>query len=450
MKQTKSLKVGVISLGCDKNRVDTEIMLTKLKEAGYVFTNDPASADIIIINTCAFIQSAREESQNAITEMIEYKQKGKLKKLVVAGCYPQKARSLLQVDFPEIDVFVGINECKDIVKILEKALKSEKDVVAVGDKDLPCYSVEDRVITTPSHYAFLKIADGCDNFCTYCTIPYIRGRYRSRKIESIFKEAENLVKNGVKELILVAQDVAKYGIDIYGEKRIVKLLRKLSTIDDLKLIRLLYCYPEDISDELIDEMANNVKVAKYIDMPLQHVSDNILKRMNRKTTKENVQKVIDRMRSVENKIAIRTTFMLGFPGETKDDFKELLEFIKRNRLDYVGFFEFSPEEGTPAYKFENRISDLEKRKRLIKAAKLQQKVVKKNNKDLIGKTFLFVYEGDSAGRIEIQAPDIDSITYVRETSVKLKKGKYYYAKIVGYKGYDLFAKIIDKGEDNGK
>ena len=446
MKQTTNMKVGVISLGCDKNRVDTEVMLTKLKEAGYTFTNDPSNADIIIINTCAFIKSAREEAQSTISEMIDFKTQGKLKKLIVTGCYPQKSRSLLQVDFPEIDAFVGVNEYKDIVSIIDKTFKTGKDVVAVGDKDLPCYGVEDRVITTPKHYAYLKIADGCNNFCTYCTIPYIRGRYRSRTLDSLYKEAVSLVKNGAREIILVAQDVAKYGTDRYKEGKLVKLLQKLSTIEELKWIRLLYCYPEDISDELISEMINNKKVVKYIDMPLQHVSDEILKKMNRKTTNENIRKVINKLRANENKIAIRTTFMLGFPGETNKEFNELCNFVKESRLDYVGFFEFSPEEGTVAEKLDGQVKDIDKRRRLIKLAKIQKKVVKQNNRELVGKTFLFVYEGDSCGRIEIQAPDIDSITYIEETNIKLVRGKFYYVKITGYKGYDLIAKIISKGE----
>lgn len=449
MDKYKGKMIGVVSLGCDKNRVDTETMLTRLQKAGFGFTSDPECADVIIINTCAFIKPAREESERMIAEMIKYKNLGSCKKIIVTGCYSKIDHKQLEMDFRDIDVFLGTNDYKDIVEIVNKALEndSESDIVKIDKKDILDFEEGDRLVTTPFYYAYLKIAEGCDNFCTYCKIPYIRGRYRSREIPSLIREAKNLVKNGAREIILVAQDITKYGIDLYKKPRLVELIRELSKIEALKWIRLLYAYPEDVSDELIAEMVTNNKVCKYIDIPLQHVSDSILKRMNRKIDSAGIEKLLTKLRSNDSKISIRTTFIVGFPGETKDDQKQLVGFIKRHQLDNVGFFEFSPEEGTAAYKFDDRVRDQTKKRRMIEVARSQKKVVKINNKKRIGQITEVVYEGIDEkgwrhfGRSERESPEIDPIIFL-ESDRELKIGEFYKVKIIKSIGYDLKAKVL--------
>jgi len=438
-------KVGVISLGCDKNRVDTENMMTYLSNGGFVFTNSPSEADVIIINTCAFIQSARSESKDTIREMLEFRESGNCKCLVVTGCYPQKYIKDLTVNFPQVDIFLGTNEYTNIVKIITEFIESDnKEQVIKNDSPFCLDSIEKgRLITTPSYCAYLRIADGCDNFCSYCTIPYIRGRYRSRKIESVLAEANDLVENGARELIIVAQDIAKYGVDIYGEPVLHKLLNELEKIKKLKWIRLLYCYPENISDELIKEMATNKKICKYIDVPFQHVSDNILKAMNRHITKLQVQEIVDKLKNGVNGIAIRSTFIVGFPGETKQNFNELLEFIKLNKLPNVGFFTYSREDGTVAARLPEQVDETTKKRRLLKAAKTQKKVVIEYNKNLIGENLEIIVEGydDTKGlyfgRSQYQAPDIDTLIYLGSEK-DLKIGEFYNCIIVKVKGYDLY------------
>lgn len=440
-------KVGVISLGCDKNRVDTENMMTYLNNSGkFVFTADPADADVIIINTCAFIQSARSESKDTIYEMIEYRTKGECKCLVVTGCYPQKYIKDLTVNFPEVDILLGTNEYKNIVETITSFLNGESKEQLIKNDSPYCLDSIDtgRLITTPSYSAYLRIADGCDNFCSYCTIPYIRGRYRSRKIESVLAEANELVKNGVKEIILVAQDITKYGIDIYGEIRLPKLLRELSKISDLRWIRLLYCYPENITQELIEEINNNDKVCKYIDVPFQHISNNILKAMNRQITTQQIVDLITRLKNGVSGIAIRSTFILGFPGETKENFNELTNFIKEHKLPNVGFFTYSREDGTVAARLPDQVDETTKNRRLLKIAKVQKKIVTAFNKGLIGETMDVILEGFDDkrglyfGRTQYQAPDVDTVVYF-SSDKELKIGEIYKIMIVKAKGYDLFA-----------
>lgn len=449
MEKHRGKMIGVVSLGCDKNRVDTETMLTRLRSAGFGFTSNPENADVIIINTCAFIKPAREESENMIAEMIKYKQLGNCKKIIVTGCYPKIDYKQLSMDFQDVDVFMGTNDYKNIVEIVNEALMQDEktDVVRIDNHDLLDFEENNRLITTPFYYAYLKIAEGCDNFCTYCRIPYIRGRYRSREIESLVCEAKSLVKNGAREIILVAQDITKYGKDIYKKPRLVELIQKLSKIEELRWIRLLYAYPEDVTDELITEILENDKVCKYIDIPLQHVSNDILKRMNRKIDSARIENLLTKLRSNERKISIRTTFILGFPGETRSDQKQLIEFIKRHKLNNVGFFEFSPEEGTQAYNFENRIESLKIKRRMIEAVRAQKKIVKINNKMRIGQVVQVVYEGVDErtwkhfGRSEYESPEIDPIIFL-ESDKDLKIGEFYKAKITKSVGYDLKAKVL--------
>lgn len=451
MKENKNapLLVGVVSLGCDKNRVDTENMMTYLNNNGnFAFVGDPAEADVIIINSCAFIESARSETKENITEMIEYRKKGKCKCLVVTGCYPQKYLSDATDNFPEVDIFLGTNEYENIASIILDFITGETKEQITKTTSPYCLNEPptNRLITTASHYAYIKIADGCDNFCSYCTIPYIRGRFRSRKMEDIYAEAESLVQAGAKELILVAQDTARYGYDLYGKNMLAELTQMLSKITGLVWIRLLYCYPEHITDELIEVISENEKVCAYIDVPFQHVSSDVLKRMNRKINKEKVIEIVNKLKETENKIAIRTTFIVGFPGETKEDFNELLDFIKTYELPNVGFFTYSREDGTVAARFENQIPEATKHSRLLKAVKAQKKVVTKYNKSLIGETHNVVLEGYDEkkrlyiGRSEYQAPEIDTITYFSSLE-PLTLGEIYKVTIIKAKGYDLYGVI---------
>lgn len=442
-KQNEKKLVGVISLGCDKNRVDTEHMLTYLSQGGYSFTSDPSKAEIIIINTCGFIANARKESMDTIFEMSEYKKLGTCKKLVVTGCMPQKWLKEMRKDLPEVDIFLGISQYPDIVSILEKSYASKGKIIET-EGELKNVNVKNRVITTPKHYAYLKIADGCDNYCTFCTIPYIRGKYRSRDMEELVNEAKDLVNAGSRELILVAQDVTRYGADISkdGKPQLVDLIRKLSKIKNLKWIRLLYCYPELVTDELLDEMMKNPKLCNYLDIPFQHVSSGILKRMNRHIDHDGVIKLIEKIKALPQKVAIRTTFMVGFPGETEEDFVELSNFIKKYPLMHVGFFAYSQEEGTPSAKFPNQVPEKLKQKRLVKLVKLQRKIVAKENKKFIGENLEVCYEGIDYskarffGRSQYQSPEIDTLVYFKSKD-RADIGEFYNIKIKKVKNYDL-------------
>lgn len=435
--------VGVISLGCDKNRVDTELMLTALRDAGYKFTSVAANAEIIIVNTCGFIERARQESIDAITEMSEYRKdpKSKCKRLIVTGCMPQKWSAEMRTEYPEVDIFLGIDQYQDIAKIIENSYQNNKRIVKVGGTNVVPY-LKNRVVTTPKHYAYLKIADGCNNYCTFCTIPSIRGRYRSRDMGDILDEARDLVAGGATELIVVAQDLTRYGTDKSNKPQLVKLLQELSKIEGLKWIRLLYCYPEMIDDELIGEIVNNPKMCKYIDIPIQHVSDKILKRMNRHTNKNDIINLIRKLKHQPIFIAIRTTMMAGFPGETEEDFEELVDFVKRAKLLHVGFFTYSREKDTPAGNMPDQIDEEEKKRRLLKLVAAQKKVVKELNRQFIGKTLEVCYEGIDYdkrlyfGRSQYQTPEADSLVYFK-TKQPLELGQYYNIKIKRVIGYDL-------------
>ncbi len=436
--ELKEKKIGFISLGCDKNRVDLEKMIFAFRNAGFNIVNSFEEANIILINTCAFILDARKESINTILETIPLKQLN-LEKIVVTGCLNNMKYTDLSESMPEVDAFVSLKDNEHIVEI----------VAGLYGVKLKGFSQEvkgaERVLTTPKHYAYLKIADGCDNFCTYCTIPFIRGRFKSEPLEKMVAEAKDLVKHGTREIILVAQDVTKYGADLYGKPQLVELIRALSKIDGLEVIRLLYCYPDLISDELVEEIANNPKVAKYIDIPLQHVSDNILKRMNRRVDKAKICEIIEKLRRACPGIAIRSTFILGFPGETDEDFRDLCEFTKKYKLDDVGFFKYSKEEGTPASKMPNQVPAKVKTQRLKEISNIQFENVVEKNKSLVGKEFRcvldYIQDGIGYFRNEYLCPSVDPVIVV-ETDQPLKVGQCYNVKIIGYKKYDLIGELL--------
>ena len=444
----RNLLVGVISLGCDKNRVDSEIMLTYLRDAGFGFTTDASKVDNIIINTCGFIEKARQESMDAISEMSDYRKdpNAKCKRLIVTGCMPQRWSSEMREEFPEVDIILGIDQYPEIVNIIDSSFEKKKKIIKVGGTNTTPY-VKDRMVTTPVHYAYLKIADGCDNYCTFCTIPYIRGRYRSRNMEDILEEARSLVSNGATELILVAQDVSRYGVDQSGKPQLVKLIRELSKIENLKWIRLLYVYPEMVDDELLSEMVKNQKLCNYIDLPIQHISDNVLKRMNRHTTGKDIIKLIEKIKSLPKFIAVRTTIMAGFPGETEDDFKQICDFVSTYKLMHVGFFAYSREENTVAASMPDQIDPEIKKKRVLKLVALQKKVVAEVNRSFVGKTLEVCYEGIDFdrqlffGRSQYQTPEADTLILFK-SKIPVEIGSYYRVKITGVSGYDLKGEII--------
>lgn len=440
-KQLTKKLIGVVSLGCDKNRVDTETMLTYLNQAGFRFTSDPKEANVIIINTCAFIAKARKEAVDTIDEMLEYKKKGKCEKIIVTGCMPQKYLPELKKEFKTVDCFLGFDDYPNIAQIVSDLYDKGGQIVRCGDAStIAC--VENRMITTPNHYAYLKIADGCENYCTFCTIPFIRGRFRSKPIDEVAREAKSLVNGGATELILVAQDVTKYGTDLFGKPALVDLIKKLSKIKDLRWIRLLYCYPELVTDELLNEVITNDKVCKYLDIPFQHVSDNVLKMMNRHINHEKTIALVEKIRALPVHIAIRTTFMVGFPGETDKDFAELVDFVKRYKLDQVGFFAYSKEEGTVAAKMPNQVDEKTKNKRLLAIMKEAEKVQKANLRAMVGKTVDVVYEDIDydrelfVGRSQFQAPEIDNLIYFKSKDF-VDVGGMYPVKITRVMGCDL-------------
>lgn len=436
----KRKKIGVISLGCDKNRVDTEKMLTLLGHDN--ITQDISEAQIIIINSCAFLESSRKEAIDTVLECNEYRENGVLEKIVLTGCLPQKFIGELFDDFTEVDVFLGINDYELLPEAIERAYNGER-VNLVGTKKT--FETHKRVVTTPLHYAYLKIADGCNNHCTYCLIPAIRGRYRSEKIEDLATEAENLGE--LTELILVAQDVTRYGEDLYGEKSLVRLIRELSKLENIGSIRLLYAYPDCLTDDLIDEIANNDKVVKYLDIPLQHADDTVLKRMNRKGSGESYLALIAKLREKVKGIAIRSTFIAGFPGETEEQFGNLVKFLEEAKLNNAGFFAYSREEGTPAYKLEGQLSEKTKNERVKKLYAVQKKISAGILKSYVGKTIEVTADGIDYdkerffGRAYFSAPDIDGKVYFT-SDYDVNQGEKYNVLIKRSNSYDLFGEVI--------
>lgn len=432
-------KVGVISLGCDKNRVDTEKMLYRLQEK-FELTNDPEDAEIIVINTCAFLSSARKEAIDEILSCAALKEAGKLEKLVVTGCLPQKFVAELYDALPEVDVFAGISDYDRLVNAIEESFAGErKNIVGqpAAEPDVP------RVLTTDG-YAYLKIADGCSNFCTYCLIPKIRGAYRSVKEDILIKEAAQLGK--LDELILVAQDVTKYGSDLKNGENLVRLIRKLSALENVGHIRLLYCYPESVTKELIDEIATNEKVLKYIDIPLQHADDAVLKSMNRKGTYKSYLALIDKLKERVKGIAIRSTFITGFPGESEEAFGVLLKFLQEAKLFNAGFFKYSKEDGTAAAKMKNQLPERVKNARLKKLYSAQKKIVANTLKSLVGqKQEVFVESFNGVcyeGRAYFNAPDIDG-KVIFTGAGDFQTGDRVKVRFTGYKDYDLFGEVSE-------
>jgi len=438
---TNEKTVALVSLGCDKNTVDSEKILFSVKNAGFNITSNLSEANVIILNTCAFILDAQQESIDSILNAEQYKTSGVCEKILVCGCLVARNGADLIKEIPSIDRIVNINEYDKIPEIICKLYSDDNFNIC----ELP---LSGRILSTPRHYAYVKIADGCDNFCTYCTIPKIRGRFRSRTIEDIVDECKNLVFDGVEELIIVAQDVTRYGIDLYGEYKIVELVSKLSEIDGVKWIRLHYCYPELISDDLITLVATNSKVCKYFDIPLQHVSNNVLKKMNRKSTYESICKLIEKIKSQKQKIAIRSSFIVGFPDETEQDFEQLRDFVVNYKLDNVGVFQYSREEGTPAFSLPNQVPSKVKKQRQKEIYQVQQNVVKENNKAMIGQIITAVcddIENDKAIlRSEYNSPNVDTVI-ICDASDGIEQGQFYKVEIIGYTDYDLVGVI--KGEN---
>ncbi|MGG7077495.1 30S ribosomal protein S12 methylthiotransferase RimO [Clostridium sardiniense] len=434
-------KVGMVSLGCDKNRVDSEIMLGVMNKE-YEITNNPKEADIIIVNTCGFIEKAKQESIDTILEMADYKTKHNCKLLIATGCLTQRYGKELQELMPEIDIMLGVNDYNKIDKLIREFITKENmedkfTEVNYSDDNI---NEGERVLTTDKSTAYLRIAEGCNNFCTYCIIPKIRGKFRSREMESILKEAEGLAKKGVKELILIAQDTTLYGSDLYGKKSLHILLNKLSKIDGIEWIRVLYCYPEEIYDELITEMATNDKVLKYLDLPIQHISNNILKLMGRKTTKEDIINKIDKLRREIPQIALRTSLIVGFPNETEDDFNELKEFLKEYKLEKVGVFKYSREEGTPAAIMDMQIDEEIKEIREKELMLIQSEISKEINSLKIGNIYDILVEGYNGeyyyGRNYEMAPEIDGNVFFTK-HCPVDKGDIVEVRIEKNTEYDL-------------
>ena len=438
-------KVGMVSLGCDKNRVDSELILGSINKF-YEITNNPKDAEIIIINTCGFIESAKQESIDTILEMAEYKKTHKCKMIIATGCLTQRYGDELLELIPEIDILMGVNDYMKLHKLIVDFIKTEQRVSSTTYKDEGVNEGE-RILTTNSHTAYLRIAEGCNNFCTYCIIPKIRGKFRSRSKESILAEANSLVNQGVKEIILIAQDLTNYGEDLYGKNQLHVLVNELSEIEGLEWIRLLYCYPEEITDELIEVIANNPKVMKYLDLPIQHISNNILKMMARKTNKETIIDKIDLLREKVPGITLRTSLIVGFPGETEDDFNELCSFLKDYKLDNVGVFTYSQEEGTAAAKLPNQIDEDVKIKRKETLMNIQRGIVRDLNKLKIGNIYDTIIDGSTGeyyiGRNYEMAPEIDGLIFVTKKKT-LKKGDIIKVKITNVMEYDLVGDVWDE------
>lgn len=434
------MNVGFVSLGCSKNLLDTEMTIGLFKNNNFNIVNDPSKADIIVVNTCGFIQSAKEEAINTLLEMAEYK-KGKCKYLIAMGCLVERYKEELIKLMPEVDLFIKFSEYDDIWKQIEAVIGKDKD------KTKEHLDFLDRVVTTGENYAYLRIAEGCNNRCTFCAIPSIRGNYISRTMEDVLADAKKLAKSGIKELIVIAQDTTKYGIDIYGKPRLAELLDELCKIKGIKWVRFLNAYPESITDELIDVVKKNDKICNYFDIPIQHISDKVLKRMNRKSDGKSIRKTIAKIRQEIPDVVIRTTVMVGFPGETNEDFEELYEFIKEAKFDKLGAFSYSKEEGTPAARIKEQVHPMTKKSRYNKIMALQAEVSEENEKKYIGKVLDVLLEERSfdgkyyIARSYMDVPDIDGVIYVKCDDENLE-GEFVKVRITGSNDYDLIAEKI--------
>ena len=460
------MNILFVSLGCDKNLVDSEVMLGLIKEKGFLITGEEKEADFIVVNTCCFINDAKEESINTILEMAEYKKTGKLKGLIVTGCMAQRYKEDILNEINEVDAILGTSSYNEIVNVMEDVLAGKKTVSVKEPEDTQAVDTA-RINTTGGYFSYLKIAEGCDKHCTYCIIPKIRGNYRSVPIDRLLKEAEDLVRGGVKELILVAQETTLYGKDIYGKKSLPELLKALCKIEGLEWIRLLYSYPEEITDELIEVMKSEDKICNYLDMPIQHASDNILKRMGRRTSKEELEGIITRLRRSIPDISLRTTLITGFPGETDEEHEELKEFINEMKFDRLGVFTYSKEEDTPAAKMKNQIRKHIKKRRQVEIMELQQEIAFEHAKDMIGRKLKVMIEGKIPeenleehlvnekdrleaygspyniyiGRTYMDAPNVDGYIFVRAGG-ELMSGEFVDAMVTDAKEYDLIGELI--------
>lgn len=437
------MKVLLISLGCDKNLVDSEVMLGLLNKAGHELTNDETEAEAVVINTCAFISDAKEESINTIIEMGRLKKTGRLKKLIVAGCLSQRYKDEIMKELPEIDVIIGATNYDKIVE----AIGTDEDAI-VDDINYTPKPVSERIVTTNASMAYFKIAEGCNKLCTYCIIPHIRGRYRSIPMDRLLASAEKLAADGIKELVLVAQETTLYGVDLYGGKKLPELLTKLSDIEGIEWIRLLYCYPEEITDELISVMAENPKICHYIDIPIQHSENEILRRMGRKTSREDIVSLVSKLRTAMPDIAIRTTLISGFPGETQELHDGLVDFVDECEFDRLGVFTYSPEEGTPAAGYEDQVDGELAAKWRDEIMELQQEISYEKNQELIGSIQRVLIEGYLVeydvyvGRTYRDAPGVDGIVFV-SAPYELMSGSFVDVKITEANEYDLTGVIVE-------
>ena len=435
------MKVGFVSLGCSKNLVDTEMCIGIFRKENFEIVNSKEDAEIIVVNTCGFIEPAKEEAINTILEMAKFKEIGNCKYLIVMGCLVERYKKELEKALPEVDLFLSIDEYKDFWEKVSNLLK-------LSNKSKNTLDYMDRVISTGNTTAYLKIAEGCSNRCTYCAIPYIRGPYISRKFEDILKEAKMLASKGIKELIVIAQDTTKYGIDLYGKERLAELLKELCKIDGFKWIRFLYAYPESITDELIQVVKENEKICKYFDIPLQHFSDSVLKRMNRKSDSKSIENLINKLRKEIPEVILRTTLMVGFPGETEEDFFELYEFVNRAKFERLGVFKYSKEDGTPASRLKNQIHPKTKQARYKRIMELEKQISKIKLEEKIGNIYEVLIEGKTEdgeyyiGRSYMDIPDEDGVVFIR-TKEKLEMGNWINCKITNVVEYDLLAEKIN-------
>lgn len=433
------MKVGFVSLGCSKNLIDTEMFIGIFQKEKFDIVNNPQEADIIVVNTCGFIGSAKEEAINTILEMAEYKENGNCKYLIVTGCLVKRYKKELEKSLPEVDLFLSIDEYDTLWEKVQELLCLEK-------KSKNTLDYLDRVVSTGEKTAYLKIAEGCSNHCTYCAIPSIRGPYISRPMEDILQETKKLAKHGYKEIILIAQDTSKYGIDLYGNTRLTELLEEICKINEIEWVRFLYTYPEDITDELINVVKKNKKICNYFDIPLQHFSSKVLKRMNRKSDSKSIEEVIQKIRQNIPDVIIRTTFIVGFPGESEEDFQELYEFIKRAKFEKMGVFKYSKEEGTPASKLNDQIHYKTKQKRWDLIMSEQEKISKEKLESKIGNEYKALVDGITSdgkyliARSYMDIPDEDGVIYIQNNR-KMHVGDFVNCKITGVKGYDLTGKL---------
>ena len=440
------MNILFISLGCDKNLVDSEVMLGLLDKKGYQIVDSEEDADIIVVNTCCFIHDAKEESIQTILEMAEYKKEGKLKALIVTGCLAQRYQQEIIDEIPEVDAVLGTTSYDHIVEAVEEALAGNGHVVLEDVDALPDVK-EKRLVTTGGHYAYMKIAEGCDKHCTYCIIPKLRGNYRSVPMEKLLAEAKALADQGVKELILVAQETTVYGKDLYGEKSLHKLLRELCKISGIQWIRILYCYPEEIYDELIQTIKEENKVCHYLDLPIQHASDAVLKRMGRKTSKAQLVEIIEKLRKEIPDISLRTTLITGFPGETQEQHEELKDFVDEMEFDRLGVFTYSPEEDTPAATMTEQIPEEVKEDRQAELMELQQEIAFDLAEDMVGREVLVMIEGKVAdenayvGRTYKDAPNVDGLIFIN-TDEELMSGDFVRVRVTGALEYDLIGELI--------